>query len=29
VIKEKKIRMLNVSERKILRKMFGAKKEGN
>jgi hypothetical protein len=28
-LKEKEIRMLNVWERKILRKIFGAKKEGN
>jgi hypothetical protein len=28
VLKEKEIRMLNVWERKILRKIFGAKKEG-
>jgi hypothetical protein len=29
VPKEKEIRMLNVGERKILRKIFGAKKDGN
>jgi hypothetical protein len=29
VSKEKEIRMLNVWERKILRKIFGANKEGN
>jgi hypothetical protein len=29
VLKEKEIRMLNVWERKLLRKIFGAKKEGN
>jgi hypothetical protein len=29
VPKEKEIRMLNVWERKILRKIFGAKKEWN
>jgi hypothetical protein len=29
VIKDKEIRMLNVWERKILRKIYGAKKEGN
>jgi hypothetical protein len=28
VLKEKEIRMLNVWERKILRKIFGTKKEG-
>jgi hypothetical protein len=29
VLKEKGIRLLNVWERKILRKIFGANKEGN
>jgi hypothetical protein len=29
VVKEKEIRMLNVWERKILRKIFGTKKDGN
>jgi hypothetical protein len=29
VLKEKEIRMFNVWERKILRKIFGAKTDGN
>jgi hypothetical protein len=29
VLKEKEIRMLSISKRKILRKVCGAKKEGN